>query len=156
VATTSNAGLFILWLLKQCGKDYRYGAEVALTSGDLGNPNAFASVTAWDCSELTQAGLWAAGVNTVGDCITERFDGAGNQYTCVMPISIETAKKLPGALVFIHDRNAYPGKTLGIGHVAVSLGNGYVIEARGEKYGVVISPLRGSFNLGGKVSELYV
>jgi cell wall-associated NlpC family hydrolase len=152
---TSKAGLFILWLLRQAGKEYRYGAEVNLTLGDLGNPHSFADTPAWDCSEMAQAGLWAAGVTKVGDCITEQFDGAGNQYLCCKPISPETAKHLPGALVFIQNRSVYPGKPQGIGHVAASLGNGYVVEARGKAYGVVISKWRDSFNLAGKVSELY-
>jgi hypothetical protein len=38
----------------------------------------------------------------------------------------------------------------------VSLGDGYILEARGRAYGVTIGPLRPSFNLACKVHELYV
>jgi len=47
------------------------------------------------------------------------------------------------------------GKPHGIGHVAISLGNGFLIEARGKPYGVTIGPVRETFNLAGKVRELY-
>lgn len=39
--------------------------------------------------------------------------------------------------------------------LAISLGNGYILEARGRAYGVTIGPLRPSFNLASKVQELY-
>jgi hypothetical protein len=41
------------------------------------------------------------------------------------------------------------------GHVAISLENGYILEARGHAYGVMIGPVRPSFNLATKVQELY-
>jgi len=37
----------------------------------------------------------------------------------------------------------------------VSLGDGYLLEARGRAYGVTIGPVRPSFNLATKVQELY-
>jgi hypothetical protein len=39
--------------------------------------------------------------------------------------------------------------------VAISLGNGYLLEARGSRYGVTIGPVRPSFNLACKVKELH-
>jgi len=63
--------------------------------------------------------------------------------------------KLPGALLFIQSVAAYPRKPHNIGHVAISLGNGYLLEARGSRYGVTIGPVRPSFNLATKVTELY-
>ena len=63
--------------------------------------------------------------------------------------------KLPGALLFVQSASAYPRKPHRIGHVAISLGNGYILEARGRAYGVTIGPLRPSFDLATKVQELY-
>ena len=63
--------------------------------------------------------------------------------------------KLPGALLFIQSAVAYPRKPHQIGHVAISLGNGYILEARGKAYGVTIGPVRPSFTLATKVAELY-
>jgi len=39
--------------------------------------------------------------------------------------------------------------------VAISLGNAYLLEARGSHYGVTVGPVRPSFNLACKVQELY-
>jgi cell wall-associated NlpC family hydrolase len=144
---TSKAGLLILKLLAQVGKPYLYDVVVKLTDPD---PPEFS------CSQLVKWGLFQVGVTKVKDCIIAAFDGAAHQYFCCKPISPATAKHLPGALVFVQNKSAYPGKPSGIGHVGVSLGNGYVLEARGKKWGVVISPWRDSFNLAGKVTELYI
>ena len=62
---------------------------------------------------------------------------------------------MPGALLFIKSATAYRSKPHNIGHVAISLGNGYILEARGRAYGVTIGPARPSFNLACKVQELY-
>ena len=61
----------------------------------------------------------------------------------------------PGALLFIQSEKTYPTKLHHIGHVAISLGNGYMLEARGRAYGVTIGPVRPSFNLACKLKELY-
>lgn len=58
-------------------------------------------------------------------------------------------------LLFIQSVSAYSRKPHTIGHVAISLGNGYLLEARGSRYSVTIGPLRPSFNLACKVQELY-
>jgi len=63
--------------------------------------------------------------------------------------------KLPGALLFMQSESTYRTKPNHIGHVAISLGNGYILEARGKAYGVTIGPVRPSFNLATKVQELY-
>lgn len=156
MATVTKAGIFILWLLKQAGEAYRYGAEYPLLQEDLANPYAFPKADEWDCSELVQGGLWAAGVTHVGTLRLQSFDGAGNQYFNSRPISMDVAWKTPGALVFVQDRGSYPNKPGGVGHVGVVICQDHCIEARGTKYGVVLSRrVDRSFNIASKVDALY-
>lgn len=147
----------VLWLLKQVGKAYRLGSEVRLDPDAFGNLYAFADQQAWDCSELVQAGLWAAGVSSVGGLPLERFDGAGVQYCHCRPLPVQTARETsqPGLLVFIQSASAYPDKPMRIGHVGIVIAKNAIVEARGERFGVVVGPVRPSFNLAGKVDELY-
>lgn len=153
----TKAGFGILWALHQVGKSYRMGAEAKLLPRDFANPYAFAEQAAFDCSELAQCYVWAAGVAQVGDTLTAAFDGAGNQYlACPKKISIDIAAGCPGALVFIQDAAEYPDKPSHIGHVAIVIAKNTIVEARGRAYGVVVGPLRPSFNLGAKIKELYV
>jgi len=83
------------------------------------------------------------------------FDGAGFQWERSRSIPFEEGVKLPGALLFVQSPHAYLTKPHHIGHVAISLGNGYILEARGRAYGVTIGLVRPSFNLAAKISELY-
>jgi len=83
------------------------------------------------------------------------FHGAGFQWERSRSIPFADGVKLPGALLFIQSVSIYPRKPHHIGHVGISLGNGYVLEARGKAYGVTIGPVRSSFNLTCKVQELY-
>jgi len=146
---TKAAHLLVL-ALKEVGKPYVLGSE--------GSPEE--SLNTWDCSELVQHLLAQVGVEQVTDSkgrvtpITA-FDGAGFQWERSRSISFADGVRLPGALLFIQSPAAYPRKPHNIGHVAMSLGNGYVLEARGRAYGVTIGPLRPSFNLASKVQELY-
>lgn len=100
----------------QKGKPYVFGAEAK----DL-------NARAWDCSELVEVVCQIAGV-------TPRVpDGAFYQWKAVSPISVEKAKKIPGALLFCGS-----GKGTGraaIDHVAFSRGDGTTIEARGKAWG---------------------
>jgi hypothetical protein len=57
---------------------------------------------------------------------------------------VSAVRELPGALLFIQSASAYPRKPHNIGHVAISLGNGYILEARSSRYGVTIGPARRS------------
>lgn len=59
-------------------------------------------------------------------------------------ISLKKAIKTRGAILYTE------------GHIAVSLGNGKTIEARGEDYGVVIGNAEGRFTHGGLLPELKV
>ncbi len=145
---TKAAHLLVL-ALKEVGKQYLLGSE--------GPPTE--SLRTWDCSELVQHLLAQVGVEHVTDGrgrITPiaAFDGAGFQWERSHAIPFADGVRLPGALLFIQS-DAYRGKPHSIGHVAISLGNGYVLEARGRKYGVTIGPVRPSFNRAGKVPELY-
>lgn len=107
----TTAIAFVEAALSQQGKPYVFGAEVRLN--DL-NPPAF------DCSELVQ---WAAA--RVGLSLP---DGTMNQLPFCQQrgttISVAQALLVRGALLF------RPG------HVAISLGDGTTIEARGAEYGV--------------------
>jgi cell wall-associated NlpC family hydrolase len=103
---------FVQKCLAQAGDTYRFGAEVRLADP---NPDTF------DCSELVEWACFQVGVKIP--------DGSQNQRrvcTGFRKLSIAQAMKTRGALVFTG------------GHVAVSLGNGQTIEAKGRKYGVVI------------------
>jgi cell wall-associated NlpC family hydrolase len=146
---TKAAHLLVL-ALKEVGKPYVLGSE--------GAPEE--SLKSWDCSELVQHLLAQVGVEQVTDSkgrVTpiNVFDGAGFQWERSRSIPFADGVKLPGALLFIRSASAYASKPHQIGHVAISLGNGYVLEARGRAYGVTIGPLRPSFNLAAKVQELY-
>ena len=146
---TKAAHLLVL-ALKEVGKPYVLGSE--------GDPEQ--SLRAWDCSELVQHMLAQVRVEQVTDSdgrvtpITT-FDGAGLQWERSRSIPFAEGVKLPGALLFIRSEKSYRTKPHHIGHVAISLGNGYVLEARGRAYGVTIGPVRPSFTLATKVSELY-
>jgi cell wall-associated NlpC family hydrolase len=145
----TQAGDMILWLLKQVGESYLLGAE---------GPAA-EDMKVWDCSELVQHAIASQGIEKIalGDSETcvSTFDGAAFQFKKSRQIPLKDGIMTPGALLFCQSKKSYPGKPMNIGHVAVSLGNGYVIEARGRAYGVVISPIRPAFNLATKIDELY-
>jgi cell wall-associated NlpC family hydrolase len=129
-ATSSGAGdnaaleTFLKVAKAQVGDRYVFGAEVKLKDDD---PDVF------DCSEFTQ---WAA--HQAG---TKIPDGATAQYLHLkqkgLLIPVEKAKDTPGALLFSFDREprAGDGRTPGA-HVAISLGDGKVVEAANRKAGV--------------------
>ena len=117
-----SVGDFLNAALAQNGDRYVFGAEA---SANNANPNAF------DCSELVEWASAQAGVRFV--------DGSSNQRANSIPISVEQAINTPGALLF---RN---------GHVAISLGDGRTIEAKGSRYGVGIFNARGRFTSGGLI-----
>jgi cell wall-associated NlpC family hydrolase len=132
--------------VRQTGDRYVFGAETGLDNPD---PNTF------DCSELVQWAAHQAGV--------EVGDGTWVQYLRLeqqgATISVEQAMKTPGALLFSFPEKPVPGRAYPQSHVAISLGDGRTIEARGRKYGVgswsaenrfeyaaVIPGLSGGFN----------
>jgi len=121
-----NASLetFLRVAKAQVGDRYVFGAEVKLNDA---NPSV------WDCSEFTQ---WAA--HQAG---TKIPDGATAQYLDLkqkgLLIPVDKAKDTPGALLFSFDREPRPGdgRTPGA-HVAISLGDGKVVEAANHIAGV--------------------
>ena len=115
-----TAGDFLRAALAQKGDRYVFGAETRLNDP---NPHTF------DCSELVQWAAHQAGVKIP--------DGSANQLAHVRKhgteIPVAQALKTPGALLF------RPG------HVAISLGDGRTIEARGRKHGVGVFSAKGRF-----------
>ncbi|MCP3104051.1 peptidoglycan-binding protein [Myxococcus sp. K15C18031901] len=109
---------FVQKALAQAGDKYIFGAETRL---DDPNPKAF------DCSELVEWAAAQAGVHMP--------DGTMNQVPyCKQKgttLSVAEALKTRGALLF------KPG------HVAISLGDGRTIEAKGSAYGVGIFSAKG-------------
>jgi len=117
-AAKGTAEDFVQKALAQRGDRYVFGAETNLNDK---NPDTF------DCSELVQWAAHQAGV-TVPDGTMNQvpfFKQKGTQ------ISVDQALKTRGALLF------RPG------HVAISLGDGRTIEARGSAYGVNIFSAQG-------------
>jgi cell wall-associated NlpC family hydrolase len=138
-AATPELARFIDAASTQVGKDSVFGAEAALDDPD---PAAF------DCSELTQWAAHQAGLTLP--------DGAAGQYrycrTAGTTMSVEEALRTPGALLFSFDGE--PGPTGGEpakAHVAISLGDGRTVEAKGRAYGVVVTDAADRFNFAAAV-----
>ncbi|WP_323379154.1 C40 family peptidase [Pyxidicoccus xibeiensis] len=108
-----TAETFVQKALSQAGDRYIFGAEVNLNDK---NPKAF------DCSELVQWAAHQAGVS-IPDGTMNQLPHVKNKGTT---ISVAEALRTRGALLF------RPG------HVAISLGDGRTIEAKGSAYGVGI------------------
>jgi cell wall-associated NlpC family hydrolase len=131
---------FVNTALGQQGKPYVWGASASPTN---------ASPTAFDCSELTK---WAAARSGV-----TIPDGAAHQYVWLKQqgatMSVQQALQTPGALLFHFASEPQPG--LGgeppVAHVAISLGNGMTIEARGHAYGVGVFEAGDRFNYAGMI-----
>lgn len=129
---------FIDFCLAQRGDKYIFGAEV-----DLDDPNP----PAFDCSELVQWAGHRAGISPPVP------DGAFNQWVqakrlgLILPVA--DALKTPGTLLYMGDGTG-SGRDA-ITHVAVSLGNGYTIEARGSKWGVGVWTADRGFDFASKL-----
>lgn len=115
---------FVAIALTQQGDPYLFGAEASFEDPD---PPRF------DCSELVQ---WAA-----ARCGVRFVDGAQNQRNACQgagtTLDVDEGIRTRGALLFRIDEG--PGND----HVAVSLGDGKTIEARGAAYGVNVFPATG-------------
>jgi len=146
---TKAAHLIVLGL-KEVGKPYVWGS-----TGSLSGP-----LQAYDCSEFVKNLLARVGIREVVNSsgivtpITE-FDPSWRQWERSRTIPLADGIGTAGALLFCRSPIAYPRNPHHIGHVAISLGNGYVLEARGRAFGVVVSRVRKSLNLATKVDSLY-
>jgi cell wall-associated NlpC family hydrolase len=132
IGTTSRTQAFLQNALAQTGDPYVWGA-----SANPADPNP----TSWDCSELTKWAAKRAGVDLP--------DGSWLQYLQLKQqgatIPVAQALQTPGALLFSFSHEPTPGGARpSQAHVAISLGNGRTIEARGRSYGV------GSFDAGNR------
>lgn len=117
-----TAARFVAIALAQAGDTYIYGAEASASDPD---PDAF------DCSELIEWAAARAGVSFV--------DGSAAQIAACQAVSVETAIRTRGALLY------HPG------HIAISLGNGNTIEAANSRVGVVSYSAAGRFTQGGLI-----
>jgi cell wall-associated NlpC family hydrolase len=145
VATGVNSAAnqkFVQSALAMAGDPYVYGA----TGSPLDpHPNSF------DCSGLTQWAAGRAGV-TLPRTAQQQYLALKNQGDL---IPVQQAINTPGALLFSFSSepsptNMYPSHA----HVAISLGNGKTIEARGHAYGVGIFDAANRFNYAGVVPGL--
>ncbi len=139
---STRADAFVLAALAQRGDPYVFGVEVRLGDPD---PDAF------DSSELTQ---WAA--DQAGASIP---DGAMYQYLELKSqgrlVSVEEGIHTRGALLFhFTSEPTAGGGRPSSSHVAISLGDGRTIEARGSSYGVDEFPAVGRFNFAGVIAAL--
>lgn len=121
VTNSQHAADFINEALSQKGKPYVFGAQASYTNP---NPRSF------DCSLLIQ---WAAG--RVGVTLPRTAEA---QYELAVKkdttIPVKRALYIRGALLF--QAGSDPSGKYGIGHVAISMGNGKdTFEALGTGYG---------------------
>ncbi|HEU4422223.1 MAG TPA: NlpC/P60 family protein [Pilimelia sp.] len=135
-AGTGPLRTFLESALAQTGDTYVFGAEAGLK---VANPTTF------DCSELVQWSAHQAGADLP--------DGSWLQYLELerrgATISVEQAMQTPGALLFsFSSRPTTGGGRPDSAHVAISLGDGKTIEARGTRYGVGSWPAEGRFEYG--------
>jgi len=135
--TTQN---FLDAALSQQGKPYVWGAK-----GSVSDP----SPAAFDCSGLTSWAAARAGVTIP--------DGAAHQYVWLKEqgatMTVQQALATPGALLFHFDSEPQPGLSgePPVAHVAISLGNGMTMEAKGHAYGVGVFQAGDRFNYAGMI-----
>lgn len=115
--------LFLAAATAQSGDRYVFGATARLSDPD---PSAF------DCSELVRWAGHQAGVDIVDGALPQFLDLQARGLV----IPVEQAMHTPGALFFRFSGDPNSGVRPQHAHVAISLGDGHTIEARGSRYGV--------------------
>lgn len=144
--TKTNTGL-VEYAKAQLGKPYWYG-----TFGQISTPTLYAQkkkqypkMYRWsytkkelnqkvhDCVGLIKGYLWCDSPSDTTPKYNAKQDVSANGMLdrCKKKGKISTIPDVPGVLVFMN------------GHVGVYIGDGYVIEAKGHKYGVVKTKLKG-------------
>lgn len=137
------AGL-VAYARAQLGKPYWYGTYGQAASQSLYNSKKkqYPSYYEWayagesgvkvhDCVGLIKGYLWCDNNADLKPVYNPSQDKSANGMyaVCTTKESISSLPEVPGVLVFMN------------GHVGVYIGDGYVIEARGHKYGVVKTKL---------------
>jgi cell wall-associated NlpC family hydrolase len=132
-----TASQFIELASRQKGDRYVLGSAASLKDPD---PDEF------DCSGLVAWSLGRLGINFPRPAQT--------QYNNAKHIEPGQAKAIAGALLFKYTDKLSAARPRHIFHVGISLGNGKVVEAKGRKYGVVITNFTSSWNRAGLVPGL--
>jgi cell wall-associated NlpC family hydrolase len=133
---------FVQAALNQVGDRYVYGTDV-----DLDNPNP----TTFDCSELTQWAAHQAGVE-LGEATYIQYLDLKEHGTA---LDVDKALQTRGALLFHFSSEPTPGGGRpNEAHVAISLGDGRVVEAANENEGVVVSKAGHRFNYAAAIPGL--
>ncbi|MFT4164624.1 MAG: NlpC/P60 family protein [Microlunatus sp.] len=117
----------------QIGDRYVYGAPRTPSAAD---PKTF------DCSSFTQWAANQAGVKLEGTAEYQYMQLKKSNNT----IPVEQALKTKGALLFYFSREPTNSLPAGQAHVAISLGDGRTVEAKGTKYGVGEWSAKNRFN----------
>ncbi|MBE6720628.1 MAG: hypothetical protein E7571_08275 [Ruminococcaceae bacterium] len=96
------------------------------------NPSKQLGVKVHDCVGLIKGYLWCDSAEGSPKYNSKQDVSANGMYSvCTRKGTITTMPEVPGVLVFMDH------------HVGVYIGDGYVIEAKGHKYGVVKTALKG-------------
>jgi cell wall-associated NlpC family hydrolase len=123
-APSGTVRTFLDSALAQTGDPYVFGANPRLDDPD---PASF------DCSKLVQWAAHRVGTDLPRRALDQYLDLHGKGAT----ISVDEAMRTPGALLFSFGSPPAPGSgDPHKEHVAISLGDGRTIEARGSAYGV--------------------
>ncbi len=141
LTTNDKLQKFLDLALEQNGDRYVMSHEVSL---DDPNPDTF------DCSELIEWAAKQVDVNFTDGSWLQYLDL--KQRDALMPV--EEALRTPGALLFSFSEEPQPGAGRpSQAHVAVSLGDGRTIEARGSEYGVGIFEAGDRFEWAGMIPD---
>jgi len=142
VAVGDRLRTFLDAALRQAGDPYVWGAHTSPADADPG---------AFDCSELVRWAAARAGVQVP--------DGSWLQYLDLKQkgalLPVEQALRTPGALLFSFSSEPQPGGGRpSEAHVAISLGDGRTIEARGREHGVGVFEAGDRFEYGAVIPGL--